>query len=265
MVAEIRRYFRIWLRSITGAFSIVAASRIDFVTFVFGKLLRMAFFFVFVITLFNHTNSIAGYDEGEVLLFFALMNLIDILTQLIWFRGLTDLQRVIANGEFDLVLTKPVSPLFWSAFRIFDFFDLTTLPAAALFLWAAFAKLPPLEPANIALGCFLLVCGLILAFSINVFLAALNFWTTELENAWWMYREVVYVARFPPEVFPSLIRIVFTFVFPILVIITFPTKAFLGILPATMIAWALFVTAASVLLARWTWTQALKHYTSASA
>lgn len=263
---SLKRYAKIWWKLVGITFSISAASRIDFLGYILGKFIRMGFFLMFVIALFSHTQTIAGYDRGEVLLFFTVMNLIDIFVQLLWYRGFTDLQRLINKGDFDLILTKPISPLFWSAFRTFDLFDLTTLPVAFIFLSYAIHTLrTPLDLSHIMAGLFFFILSLILAFSVNVILAAISFWTTELDNAWWIYRDAVYVARFPPEVFPRGVRFVFTCIFPILVIVTFPTKALLGRLSPEWMLWGIIATAGFFLVAMVVWKKALKHYASASA
>lgn len=265
-IKTLRRYLRIWRRSIVINFSILAASRLDFFTFVIAKLVRMGFFLVFVVALFGHVPRIAGYHKGEVLLFFAVMNFIDIFVQLVWYRGMTDLKRLISRGDFDLVLTKPMSPLFWTAFRIFDFFDLTTVPAAIAFLWYALHVLGRSFATPQILASILMLClSLVLAFAINLILASITFWTTEIDNAWWIYRDTIYVARFPPTIYPIALRSIFTFVFPILVIVTYPTRALLGELSSLEVLWAVVATALFLAIAMLVWRKALQHYASASS
>lgn len=265
MVAS-KRYARLWLRMIEIHFSIIATSRIDFFTYLAGKSIRMGFFLLFVEALFARVPTIVGYTKGEVLLFFAVMNFIDILIQLLWYRGMTDLARVVRNGDFDSVLTKPMSPLFWSAFRIFDFFDLTTLPIAFSFLFYAFHELSYIpSPSQIFIGLFLFILSLFLAFAINLLLASLTFWSTEVDNTWWIFRDTIYIARFPPEIFPKIIRLIFTCIVPILVIVTFPTKGLLGLLSPVLIGWACVTTVLTFCFALSIWHKALAHYSSASS
>ena len=263
---DVRRYWRIWLRSIAINFSILAASRLDFFTFVIAKLVRMGFFLVFVIALFGHVPTIAGYHKGEVLLFFAVMNFIDIFVQLFWYRGMTDLPRLIRKGDFDAVLTKPMSPLFWTAFRIFDFFDLTTVPAAIAFLWYALHVLGrSFTGPQIMSALLIFFMSLALAFAINLILASITFWTTEVENAWWIYRDMIYVARFPPTIYPAVLRSIGTFIFPVLVIVTYPTRALLGELSLAEMMWSVMATVLFFGIAALVWRKALQYYASASS
>ena len=260
------RYLRIWLRSAVSNFSIISTTRTDFISFVAGKLLRFVFPLIFFSTFFLHVPTIAGYKEGEVLLVFAGMNLIDVIVQLVWFRGLTDLQRMIRLGEFDMTLTKPMSPLFWAAFRIFDFIDLTTLPVAIWMLLYATQRLEtPLLLSQWVLGGGLFLLSLLLAFAINLTLAALNFWTTEVGNAWWLYRDTVYMSRFPPDIFPLWLKNGLIYLIPVFVITVFPALAMLGRLSTFLLAWGIGISLTWFIGSLLFWRHALRHYTSASS
>lgn len=259
------RYLRIWRRAAVLNFTILVSSRIDFWTFIPSKLIRMGLFFVFALSLFRPGTTIVGYSSGEALLFFAVMNIIDVMLQ-IFYRGLTDHPRIVKNGDFDFILTKPISPLLWSTFRIVDLLDIITAPAAfALFFYA-------LKQANVIitvqtgiLTFFLFFLSFILSLSMNIAIASLAFWTTETEHVWRTYREVTYAARFPTEIFPSLARTIFTYFIPIFVIVSFPTKALLHHLSPLEIIWAFLITIITVIAALTIWNKGIKHYTSASS
>lgn len=246
-------------------FRTVTTSWLEFVCYVVAKLLRMGFFFVFVYALFRNTESLVGYSKGEVLLFFAVMNTVDIAFQLIA-RGLTTIPSMVRRGEYDILLSKPLSPFFASCFKMFDFLDLTTVPAAVAFLGIAIHTLPyQLTPQHILIAVLCWVCSLIMAVSLNVIIASLAFWVTEIENGFWIYRDLVYVGRFPPEVYTSSIRTIFTYLIPILLIVSAPAKALMGQASFGMVAASLIATILLVALARITWQKALRHYASASA
>lgn len=246
-------------------FAMYSASRIEFITYIIAKLLRMAFFFVFVFALFGNTREIVGYSKAEVLLFFAIMNTLDIGLQLIY-RGLTQVPVTIRTGELDLVLTRPLSPFFWSAFRMFDFYDLTTIPAAVFFLAYAIHLLPfSLNAMMILQGIFFWCVSFSIALLLNILIAAAAFWLTEVENMVWLYRDLAYMSRFPPNIFPTGIRWFFTLCIPILVVTTYPTKALLGHLSSLEMGWAILLVIGLTLFTHHIWQKAIKRYTSASA
>lgn len=262
---SIKKALLIWWRMAAANFAVIAVSRLDFYSFISGKMLRMFFFFFFILALFSHVPTIAGYTRGEILLFFALMNMFDLLSQLLWFRGLTDVQRLIRFGEFDFILTKPVSSLVYSSFRIFDVFDFATVPAMIFFITFAFNAIGPLPPEQIVAGIFMCILGLVLAYSVVLALSSLNFWTTEVHNAFWLYRDAFYMAQYPPEVFPKGIQVLFTYYIPLFIIVSFPVKAFLGTLGFGGMVLATVVVIVFLSMACYMWKMGLRHYTSASS
>ncbi len=263
--ASMKRYARIWWRLVSLSFAVNSASRLEFISYVFSKLLRMCFFFAFAFALIGKNQGYAGYTTGEVLLFFAMMNVVDNTLQLIY-RGLTILPRQVRSGEFDFTLSRPVSPFFWSTFCIFDFFDLTTVPLSVGFLWYA-VHLLPYSPSLSAwiLTLFCLVIGMLLALLLNILIATLAFWTPEIENGVWLYRDLSYISRFPMEIFPRAFQWSMTFILPFFMIVAFPAKALMGRLSADLVIVSVVFTLLLGLFVRHLWKTGLSRYTSASS
>lgn len=246
-------------------FSVVAASRIDFYTFFLGKVLRMALFIFFTLGMFARNNGVAGYSVAELLLFVAVMNLLDITLQLV-FRAFGDHSRVIRNGDFDCILVKPISSLFWSSMRIFDLFDLTTVPVAIGIFWYALRALPMhIGVEHWILGIGLFACSLLIGFALQTAIATLYFWTVDVSNAQWLFREFLYSSRFPAETFPRTIQTVFTSIIPVFVMTSFPTKALLGTIRPTTAALTLLLAPVAVYASIRFWKFGLRSYTSASS
>ncbi len=263
-LTEVKRYWRIYKRSAINRFSFAVSSRSDFLFFFLGKLLRMGFFVLLAISLFTHIKGIAGYSEGQVLTFFAMMNMIDVVSQLFWYRGLYSLKDWIRRGKFDQFIMQPVHPLFKAAAMQTDFIDLLTLPIAIIYLAFAWSRLPVQPSLSMALlAMCLLIISLVLAFAINLCVAALSFWTQETEGAWAIYRDSLYVARFPPEIFPAAARGFFTFVIPVLAVTSFPAKALMGLVTPSMLFVAIGITALWLFIGLSLWRRGIRHYTSA--
>jgi ABC-2 type transport system permease protein len=265
MENNLLRYLRIWRKAAVLNFTILVASRIDFWTFIPSKLVRMGAFFVFALSIFKPGTMIAGYTAGEALLFFAVMNLIDVLLQ-IFYRGLTDHPRIVKNGDFDFVLAKPLNPLLWSTFRIVDLLDVITIPVAVGLLWYAIQQThQSFTIQQWILAAALLIASFIIGICLNIIIASLSFWTQETEQIWRTYRDIAYTARFPPEIFPSALRLIFTYLIPILVVVSFPTKALLHRLTLFELSWTAALLIFIPLLTNYIWNKGLAHYTSASS
>jgi len=233
--------------------------------FFLGKLVRLLFFFAFVLAVFQHTQSLAGYSLVEMALFFLTFNLVDITAQ-IFFRGIYGARRAVADGDFDFYLIQPCPPLLRLLMTSVDFLDiLTMLPVLAL-VGVVFARLPE----GLGLGRHLLYLlltanGVGIALAIHVFVAGLAVRTQELENAIWIYRDIMFMGKFPVDIYGTAARWALTLVIPIGVMCTFPAKALLGLLSP---AWTLYALALCLLLlsaSAWYWRGSVRSYTSSSS
>ena len=260
-----KKYLKVYKILAVHNFSALTGSRLDFWLLITGKLIRMGLVLLMITSIFNFVPVLAGYTRAEALLFFATFNVVDILAQALFFRGFWFTQKWVREGEFDHFLRYPINPLFLNAFKITDWMDILTLVPAAAILVYTFSLFPSIHPWFFFLYALLVLNGVLIAFAINVFIAALNFYTPETENAFLLYRDLMYTARFPTEIFGEPLRILFTLALPIAVIVAFPAKAFLGILDWKLVWYAFALSSVLVFSAIKFWNASLKHYSSASS
>jgi len=230
-----------------------------------GKLVRFGFFLLLIVSIFNYTNTMAGYSKYEVILFFLTFNLLDVLAQA-FFRGIYMFQNDVKQGNFDYVLSKPVNPLFYSMSRITDIMDMIFLfPISGLIIFTVY-KLPiDVGWENILGYAVFIGIGMVIVIAIHILAACVTIWSVENENTIWVYRDAMTVGRFPPEIFSVTVQAVFTFVIPIIVIVAFPTKTLLGLLSWQWMVfgavYAILFFAVSLII----WKISLKKYSSASS
>ena len=128
-----------------------------------------------------------------------------------------------------------------------------------------FARLPALAWQNYAAYALLMVNGVALIYAIHVLVAALAVRTQELESAIWIYRDVMFMGKFPVDVYAPAVRWALTIGIPIAVMTTFPAKALLGRLSPLWIAYALALTAVALPLSWLFWKNSVARYTSSSS
>jgi len=259
------KYFKVLKQLIAMSAGTYLASRLDIASYFLGKLVRFGFFLLFLLALFTWTDNLVGYSAHETILFFLTFNLIDVLAQA-FFRGIYLIKNDVKQGNFDFALARPVSPLFYSMLRMVDILDIIfLLPIIGLIIWAV-AKL------NIVIsvmGLFAYLAfvflSLILVLAIHVLSAAVTIYFVETENFIWLYRELMTIGRVPPEIFSPAISFLFTFIFPIIIIVAFPVKIILGILTPEYMILSIFYAAFFFLFSLVLWEKALLKYGSASS
>ncbi len=259
-----RKYARIWLRTASMALQAQLTYRLGSMGFLIGKMIRLLFFFAFVVAIFNHVDTVAGYNLVETALFFLTFNVVDMTSQIL-FRGVYGARRIVSEGDFDFYLVQPCSPLFRMVCSTVDFLDIVTLIPVLVMVGMVFARLPPLGWGRYAAYAVLVVNGVALVFSIHVLVGALTVRTQELENAIWIYRDVMFMGKFPVDVYAPAVRWVLTFGVPIAVMTSFPSKALLGILSPAWAAYGVGLTAVFLALAGWFWRDSVARYTSSSS
>ncbi len=264
MTQALRRYGRVWTRTASMAMQVQLTYRLGSFGFLLGKMIRLLFFFAFVVAIFNHVESIAGYGLVETALFFLTYNLVDMIAQ-IFFRGVYGARRAVNEGDFDFYLVQPCSPLFRMVFSSVDFLDVVTLLPVLAMIGMTFARLPAYDWTRYAAYALLVANGVAIVFAIHVFVCGLAVRTQELENAIWVYRDVMFMGKFPVDVYAKPVRAALTFVIPIAVMTTFPAKALLGKLSPSWALYAVALAVVSTALAAVWWRGSVARYTSSSS
>lgn len=241
------------------------SNRIDGITYLLGKVLRFGFFLLFIVSIFRHTDSLAGYSRDEVLLFFLTFNFIDVMTQ-VFFRGVYVFKHDIRLGSLDYTLIKPVNALFYSLSRMIDFLDTLFIIPITVFLIVLLVKMGIVfHFASLAAFAGFLTMSFLIIAGFHILSLAMTVWTSESENVIWMYRESMTLGRFPPEILSAKMISFFTYVIPIVVIVSFPTRALLGDIGLREFFIAVSVAAYFFAFSLFVWRQSMMKYASASS
>jgi len=231
---------------------------------VVGKFLRFAFFFFFLVIILSKTNTIAGYSFWQVIFFFATFNLVDIVAQL-FLREVYRFRSYVVSGDFDYFLTKPLSPLFRTLLGGSDILDLPMLFLSTVFVVVAAVQMEAISLAGVLLYIVLVANAFLVALAFHIAVIALGVLTTEIDNALWMYRDLTAMGRLPIDVYREPLRWVLTFAIPVGVMITFPSKALMGLLSTQSVVIAILIGIILFYGSYMFWQYAIKHYSSASS
>lgn len=259
------KYLRVWRRLAVMSFAVQLTNRLASGGYLVGKFVRLGFFIIFLMALFDHTPRLARYTMFEVLLFFLTFNLIDILAQML-FRGIYGVRGLVREGDLDYFLAQPMNPLFRIAANTFDFLDLATLGPVIAVLTVIIAKLPQSVSAmQVLLYLALCLNGTLIALAIHIVVAAIAVATQELDNTIWLYRDLMTLGRFPVDIYTTPLRWVLTGIVPIAVMISFPAQALLGLLAWPKLLYAAGISTLALCLSLRLWRRSLRHYTSVSS
>lgn len=257
------RYFRVWWMMSKNSFIQVLINKFGALVFLTGKILRFAFFMAFIIFLLKGTQNLAGYNMTQTIFFFLTFNLVDVLSQFL-FREVYRFRPLVVSGGFDLVLTKPISPLFRSLMGGADILDFFTIPPLIFAVVVIGRSLAPTLAAS-SYYVLLVLNGLVLATAFHIVVISLGIITLEIDHTIMIYRDLTNLGRFPIDIYKEPLRGILTYLIPVGVMITLPAKALMGLVSPQGVAVSLAIGLGALYLATKIWGYALKKYTSASS
>ncbi len=258
------RYFSLWAKLTLNSFLSTLSSRLSAIFFLIGKILRFIFFLGFLFALFSQTQTLSSYNGTQTLFFFLTFTIIDTATQL-FFREVYRFRPMVVSGDFDLVLVKPISPLFRALAGGADPLDLIMLvPYIGLLIFVG-TQLQSVSLGNVFLYVLLLINAFLISTGFHVLVLSLAILTTEIDHTIMIYRDLTSMGRLPIDIYHEPLRSLITFVVPVGVMMTFPAKALMGLLrpDIALLSWGIGICFFFVCLKIWKY--ALSKYSSASS
>jgi ABC-2 type transport system permease protein len=241
--------------------------RADFIVRGLIALLWISVTLIPVLIVFGARKAIAGWSFSEALVVVAWFTLLRAVLEGAVSPSLTAVVEHVRHGTLDFVLLKPADAQFLvSTAKIEPWHAVDVLSALAIFIYA-FASLHrwPTFGGLLLAGAFFVLAVLIL-YSIWILVVSAAFWVVKVDNLSYLFGSLFDVARWPIDIFGrGFLRVVFTVVFPVAVMTTYPAKALLGTLELSTAAWALAGGLVFAAVARAVWGRALRMYTSASS
>ena len=261
---QFSKLIRVWLMFASRAAQAQLLTHWGGILFLIGKTVRFFLFFVFLFTVLSSSKTLAGYNREQVVLFFLVFNLVDVLVEFL-FRGVYQFRFRVVSGEYDIDLLKPLPSFFRPIFGWTDILDFITLiPLWGYFLWFILVN----KFFSISLFLYFLsflLNSLILAFAFHLFAASVGVLTTQIDYLVWVYRDLTNMARFPTDIYQKGVQKILIFVIPVIILITVPAKALLGILSWQGAVGSIFVSLLALIASLKFWCYSLRHYSSASS
>jgi ABC-2 type transport system permease protein len=265
-MATVRRYLRLLALQVRISATLAMQYRLDF--FFKGA---MAIFWLGVtlvplLVVFSKRQSVAGWTWPEALVVLGWFSLLKAVLEGGVTPSLTAVVEGVRTGSLDFVLLKPADAQFLVSTARFEPWRLVDLFGAVGLLVFAFSRLGRWpEPAHVAMAGVLLVVAVLLLYSIWILVVSASFWVVRVDNLSYLFQSIFDAARWPIDVFRGVLRIVFTVVFPLALLTTYPARALLGQLTVPRAGLVLLGGVAFAGVARAVWKRAIGFYTSASS
>ena len=265
-LAVLRRYLALFRVQLAISALTAMQYRTDFVVRGLIAILWMSVTLAPVLVVFGVRRTVAGWSFPESLVVVGWFTLLHAVLEGAVSPSLTAVVEHVRHGTLDFVLLKPADAQFLVSTAKIEPWHVVDVAGALVIFGAAFARLGRWpSPLAVAAGLALLVLAIVILYSIWILVISASFWVVKVDNLSYLFGSLFDAARWPITVFRGALRIVFTFVFPIALLTTYPALALLGRLQARTAAAAFAGGLVFAALARAVWKRALSLYTSASS
>ena len=215
--------------------------------------------------LYANTTSLAGWTQDQVYFFLGIFFASDALFTIFFQTNFWNFSNLVNHGELDILLTKPIHPLFLALTR-----SMSLTASLNIFLGLGIAVRFS-GPAGFQGGWHWLEMGLWLIVSLlsAVLLRfAFSIWVFWTDRAWALsrlYYQFFAFATKPDTLYPKAIRYLILTALPFAFIGSVPTRALLYGLTLKEYAAIAFVLTSFYLMNTFLWRRGLERYQSASS
>jgi len=234
----------------------------NFWMMVFSGILMRILMMGVVFVLFRNIPDIAGWQEGELYLILGFMCATEGLTS-IFVDGIWHLPTLVFRGEFDVMLARPISPLFQILSYEIGLQGIGVLSMGILSIGVGLVLLDWVSPLSILLCLIFTLTGTAIRISYNLIGACSAFWSNGGQsNATFLVYSIGEYAKYPVTIYPGWMQFILLSIIPAGFVGFFPALILRGehTLPYTLIVLA--ATGLYYLLARTIFYRGIKKYES---
>ncbi|MDE6601978.1 MAG: ABC-2 family transporter protein [Lachnospiraceae bacterium] len=261
-----RRYVKIYMGFIRNTLIRDMEFRLNFFVWGIAMTVEMGIHLLFFHNIYGNIDDIAGYDKYEWFFYLGLVQLMLAVFMVFVFPNLVSLPWLINGGELDYLLLKPVNSQFYISLRNANFGYMVNVPAGIiLMIYGSIHMKIDISVWSAASVLLYSSVGILILYAILFNLSILSVWLKKADFASTLFFNLWSFMRYPSDVYGKVMRIVFTYLLPVLLICTVPMEIILkkveGITLLIMLFSCFIWFMGSILL----WKIAVKHYSSASS
>ena len=250
--------------------------RMNFIIETVTSLTWMGMNLGYYLLIFQFTPSIGaqtGWGRYEFLVFLATTLFVNSLVQAFFMPNCEEFSELIRTGGLDFALLKPIDTQFLISLAKINWSSLSNTLFAAGLLAFALAKLDSMPSLpQILLYPLYVLCGVAIMYSLMITLSATSVWLGRNQTLYEFWFYITNFSRYPMEIYEgavgSPLRLIFTFVVPLLVVVNVPAQLLAKPLSAQswpLAVFTLVATAASLAASRYIFRRAMLAYRSASS
>lgn len=260
-------YLKIWAACARYSITRTLMFRGDFFVWSLVELFWMTVNLLTISVIYEHTQSIAGWTKYQMILLVGTSMLIQRFLMGFFWSSIFEMGRNIRSGNFDFYLAQPGNVMFMATTRKLDPDSLlNSIIATCVVIYAA--RRLGLEPSalQVALYILMVLCGVVIHYSILVLSISLAFWLTSAQGIEGIYFTLTEFSRLPRAAFTGIAtQILFVWMLPVVIVTNVPARLLAQGFEVNLATWLFGSAVVWFAAAVFIFHRGLRRYTSASS
>ncbi|MEA4833078.1 hypothetical protein SDC9_84074 [bioreactor metagenome] len=247
MIKKLKRYFEMML--VYSKYNIQSSLEYPayLIGWVFSNALQFAFGVITLNVITSNFQPLGGWTFNQVVFMYGL-GIISHGLSVVLFVQMWYMDYSVTEGEFDRLLTRPLSTFFQYSFSNINFIGFTDMiPGIIIFIYGCISIGFSCSFINIIRLILVIVGATLLRGGIYTIIGSLSFWVKRTNKLIDVSLQIFdYSNKYPISIYPVILQSVLTFLIPVGFICFYPASEFLNIettfhIPGSLCLWTLFI------------------------
>jgi len=223
-----KKYLLIYIECIKTALARALSYRLNFILSLIITIGYNALFPLVSILIYRSGAGFPGWNFYEVLLMQSIFILSQGLASIMFSNVLWTTMQHIREGSFEIVLLKPVNPLFFLIVSNFDPESAGLIIGGIILFVFSLGQTEAASFTAIPQFILLFAAGFAVMAGMNMIMAATSFKWVGNSRIPEIFDSILAFGKYPVTIFPAIIKGIATFVIPVGMIGFYPASALLG-------------------------------------
>jgi ABC-2 type transport system permease protein len=268
-------YLRVWTTFLRNSLVREMTFRSNFLITIVTRALWFGAQLLLFEIIYSHVDAINDWSRYEYFCFMATGMLINALVEVLFMPNCANFSELIRTGDLDFALLKPIDTQFLVSFEKLELAMLAQVVlAGALLIYSLLQLDVAITLGRVLMYLLLVGIGVSFFYALMIALASTSIWFGRNQGLYDFWFYITSFARYPQSIYRTgtwggeVLWFGFSFVIPILLVVTIPSRVLLGKVLDPNI-WVIAVgpaaTLVALLISRRIFRWSLTNYRSASS
>ena len=228
MQHKLRRYFKLYMICLRTLFISETAYRLNFILGMIITFISNILFPLVTLLIYSNGQSFPGWNFWQVLLIQSVFTLSTGISNTFFAGIFWETNANIKNGSFEVVLLKPLNPLFFIMATTFNFQGIAYIIGGLIMFGISASHCAVWTVSTVLKYLLFGTGGILVMLGMELIMSATSFKWIGNSRIPEIFDSIKQFAKYPMTIFPSLARGITTFVLPAAAIAFMPAAALMG-------------------------------------